>query len=508
MKEEEPPLPTKPTPEPKGPGWRRNRRRTALIVFAPIVSVATLMIGLRVGAGETVRAASVFAAPPGMPSAPGAPVPFTWQVLTYLEDRGVRETIGMRDLTVIARSKGNEARWSGSSNVDGIAEAVLSLPGLTTNDPVDLEVRTSGEGAPLAEGRISWKTLPWAREPGSEATGALRPSKREGAIAIDVVVEGERLVVGFETPVWAHLVSPSGPLDQAHVDLTPEAGLRLEKDRVKVGCDIWAEIGAIAQGPSGIQIDAKAADGRTGVWFGALPIAAGAFFIGAPRFVPAGKAEPVVLVAPNPRNVVYAEVDDEHGRVFAAALPLAVEKDDPVPRARFTMPPLAAGLHWLVVSGEPRGAEHLAGAAIAKPFLVGGGDLPPNVRPAETCSIGPWLARRPPVLGFRRWLALDGMATRGASNRMRHRLGLVIGLGSLLVAAVLEVLLLTAASREARAIMLLAELDEGEEWGPGESPREKREQVVAEPPGGGLAVALLVAMLGFALLAALMIAKG
>ena len=497
-----------PTLEVSAKSTAKRSRRTALMVLAPIASVLTFMLGLRVGAGNAVKAASVFAAPPGKPPAPGAPVPFAWQILTYIEDRGVRETIGMRDLTVIARSKGKESRWSGSSNVDGIAEASLAIPDLAPNDPVDIEVSIAGEAEPLAQGLVDWQAPIWGHDgeeagslvgdaPGAHArSAAARPSKREGAIAIDVLVEGERLVVGFDMPVWAH-VSGNG-VDPSRVTLhaTPEAGLRLEKDDPKVGCDGWAELEAVAEGHVvGLQIDAKDPDGKKGVWFGALPVAPGAFFVGAPRHVPAGKAETVVLVAPNPRNVVYAEVDDERGRVFAAALPLAVEPGDPVPRARFEMPPLAPGLHWIVVSGEPRGAERLAGAAIAKPFLVGDA---PGVRPAEACSIGPWLAKRP-ASGFPRWLALDGMATRGAANRASHRLGLFIGLVSLVAAAVLEILLLTAASREARAAMLLAELDE---------PEAERGRVIAKPPGGSIAIAILVATLGFALLAALMVAKG
>jgi hypothetical protein len=492
MTDSDPPLPTKPTPPVRESA--KARRRMILIIVAPLVSVATLMLGLRVGAGNTVHSATVFAAPPGRAPTAGAPVPFTWQILTYLEDRGVRETIGGVRLEVLARSKGHEARWSGTSNEDGIAEAVLALPDFATNDPVDLEVRTPGEARPLAEGRVEWKDVPWGRdrEDADNHTSA-RPSKREGAIGIDVFVEGDRLVVGFDTPVWAHLVAPA-PLD-ASLRVTPESALRVLSEEPKVGCDGWAEIAAVAEGHvAGMQLDAKSKDGRTGVWFGALPVAPGAFFVGAPRFVPAGRPETAVLVAPNPRTVVYAEIDDERGRVFAAALPVKSDPGDPVPRAHLPIPVLAPGLHWLVVSGEPRGAEHLAGAAIAKPFLVGGAD---GVRPNEACSVGPWLARRPPVLGFRRWLALDGMATRGAKNRASRQLGLAIGLGSLLVAAILEVLLLTAASREAREALFVAA--EGED--------DERERVTRKAPGGGLAIALLVAMLGFALLAALMIAK-
>ena len=476
-----------------------RRRRTALMVLAPIVAVVTFMLGLRVGAGNAVKAASVFAAPPGKPPTAGAPVPFAWQILTYIEDRGVRETIAMRDLTVIARSKGQESRWTGSSNADGIAEAVLAIPGLVPGDPVELEVHVAGEAQPLAQGLVDWQSPTWGRD--APGAAAARPSKRDGAIGIDVLVEGERLVVGFDMPIWAHVTSSGIDPSRVTLHATPEAGLRLEKEDPKIGCDGWAELEAVAEGHVvGLQIEARAPDGKKGVWFGALPVAPGAFFVGAPRHVPEGKAETVVLVAPNPRNVVYAEVDDERGRVFAAALPLAVEPGDPVPRARFEMPPLASGLHWIVVSGEPRGAERLAGAAIAKPFLVGDApdSLGERVRPGEACSIGPWLAKRP-ATGFPRWLALDGMATRGASNRASHRLGLFIGLVSLLAAAVLEVLLLTAASREARAAMLLAELDE---------PEADRRRVVAKPPGGSLAIAILVAMLGFALLGALMVAKG
>jgi hypothetical protein len=470
-----------------------SRRRTALVVLTPIVSVATLMVGLRIGAGTAVKAASVFAAPLGRPPALGAPTPLAWQILTYLEDRGVREAVAMAGLTVVARSKGKQARWTGASNADGIAEASLAIPDLEPGDPVEIEVWAAGEREPLASGKVDTQRTSWSPIPDPERV-AVRPSRREGPIGIDVVVEGERLVVGSVTSLWTRVTTPGGDPSRVSLEITPEPGLAIG-GVPKPACDGWAEVRATAQAHVvGLQIDAKEGE-RRGVWFGALPVAPGAFFVGAPRFVPEGKAETAVLVAPNPRGIVYAEVNDERGRVLAAALPLRTEVGDPLPRARFEMPPLAPGLHWIVVSGEPRGAERLSSATIAKPFLVGGA---PGVRPEEACSIGPWLARRP-ASGFPRWLAVDGMATRGAQNRARHRAGLFIGLVSLLTAAVLEGLLLTAAAREARAAMLLADLDE---------PEPDRARITAKPPGGGLAVALLVAILGFALLAALMIAKG
>ena len=95
--------------------------RSIVKVGAPLIAVLTLMLGLRIGAGEAVRAAVVFAGPPARP-APNGKTRIAWQILTSLDDRGVKETIPMRGLTVVARSKGHEARWSGASNGDGIAE--------------------------------------------------------------------------------------------------------------------------------------------------------------------------------------------------------------------------------------------------------------------------------------------------------------------------------------------------------------------------------------------------
>src|SRR5690606_21195943 len=95
-----------------------------LVVAAPIVSVATLMIGLRVGAEDAVRAAVVMGAPPAR-ALPDGTTALAWQLLTLVHDRGVRETIPIDGLTVVARARGREARWEGRTNEDGIAEPRL-----------------------------------------------------------------------------------------------------------------------------------------------------------------------------------------------------------------------------------------------------------------------------------------------------------------------------------------------------------------------------------------------
>jgi len=495
-------------------------KKTLLKVLPPIVAILTLMIGLRVGAGEAVRAAVVFGAPLGH-AGPDGKTRIAWQILTFIDDRGVKETVPMREISVLARAKGHEATWSGESNTDGIAELALAIDDVTFGDALDLEVRAGSDPKPLASGRVAWREVAGdgagsglGASAGSlggerrvEPGGAARPTMRSGAIGLDVVVEGDRLIAGFPTSLWIRATPPVGvAVAGLAVEVEPEPGLLAEHPKATTCGAGWAEVRVTAQAHvvgTGVSAHAPSrADGLeapAGTWFGALPVAPGAFFVSMPRVLPAGEATSVVLVAPNPRQVVYAELDDTRGRVTAGALEVAVVPGDPTPRARFELPPLAPGLHWLVVSGEPRGAERLAGAAVAKSIFVGGAvSDDPTVDVQNACSIGPWLAQRP-APGFPRWVALDGLPARGAENRRRHTLGLVIGLISLLAAGILETLLLVAASREARIALQLAELDEDD---------PAATKVTARPPGGSVWVAVLIAVLGLALLAVLLVAKG
>jgi hypothetical protein len=511
-----------------------KRLRSVLKVGAPLVAILTLMIGLRIGAGEAVRAAVVFGAPPGRP-APDGKTRLAWQILTFVDDRGVKETVPVAGLSVVARSKGHEARWSGESNGDGIAEIALEMEGLAYGDPIELEVRAADEKAPLAKGTATWGERKEDRSTSTANGGYARPTVRNGIVGLDVVVEGERLIAGFPTSVWLHATTPPGMANGGlPIEADPEPGLLVAKDRTTTCGAGWAELAMTAQahvtgsafmayrakggadasaatdasadaGPDA-SADASADAGReggaaaggphpVGRWFGALPVAAGAFYISVPRTLEANKAATAVLIAPNPRDVVYAELDDTRGRVVAGALAVKTSSGDPTPRARFELPPLAAGVYWLVVSGEPRGAEHMAGAAVSRTILVGD---QPGVDVHDACNVGPWLAQRP-ATGFPRWLALDGLPVRSAENRSRHFIGLLIGVLSLLAAGILETLLLVAASREARVSLQLAELDEDD---------PSATKVTAKTPGGGLVVAVLIVVMGLALLAVLLIAKG
>ena len=470
--------------------FMRDAARTALKVGAPIVAVGTLMLGLRIGAGDAVRAAVVFGAPIAR-TAPGEKPRVAWQVLTFLDDRGVRETVPVKALRVVGRTRRDAAEWRGSSNVDGVAEPVLAFESLAPGEPLTIEVWDESDPKPLASGEARWEAPKWGAASTGDAGGFLRPTSRSGDLGLDVAIESGRLATGFPSTIWVRVTPPAGGVA---IDATPEPGLRIDEPHATMCDSGWAALEVVPEAHVvGATIEATH-DKTKGKWFGVLPVAPGAFQIAAPRTLEAGKPSVAMLYAPNPRNVVYAEIDDEQGRVAGAALDVKALPNVSSPGAALAIPPLAPGPHWIVVSGEPRGAEHLGGATLAKPLLVG---TAAELATKSDCDVGPMFVRHP-AEAFPRWVAVDGLPERSASNRHKHRLGMFIGLLSLAAAAILETLLLVAASREARVAMQMAELEEGEDAA----------KVTAKPPGGGLAIALLVAIMGFALLAVLIVAKG
>lgn len=465
------------------------KRRTWLVVTAPLVAIATLMIGLRVGAGDEFHAALIYVAAPSKPGPDGATT-YAWQIMTYLEDRGVRETIAMKDLSATARTfDGQEAHWEGESNADGIAE--VSFAFAKTPAKIGLEVRKKGEKEPLALGIIDINDAPIPQHASPQEVDhwGLQPSQKSG-VPLQVFVEGESIAVGVKTSVWVRLPPPAKSVHAAS-----EVGVDFDAAEATPVCDDWVELHATALGQTaGATLEARDAQGAVvGKWYGLLPTAPGAFEVITPRVVTAG--DTLRFIAPNPRTTAYVEVDDEQGREFGAVLPLAVREGSPMPQTELVLPKtLLPGRHWLVVSGNPRGAEKMSGATLARSFVLGSKDeQAAAATPEAQCRLGVEAAHRV-ATGFPRVLAIDGIATRGAKNRARHRQGLFIGLLALAAASLLEVLLLTAAAREARHALELAQ-------------NENAEQMTRKPAAGGLVVALLVAVLGFALLAALMIAK-
>jgi hypothetical protein len=468
------------------------RAETLAIVLTPVAAMATFALGLRVGAENVMRAAIVYGAPPS-----AGREGLAWQLMTVREESGVREAVPTSGISVVARAGDRVASWQGDTNADGIAELWLDLP-VKSGDAVTIDVRDRTQI--LARGTVRWEQVPWG--PDERTSPWVPASKRGGNLAVEVAIDGQKLAAGFPASVWVLVMDrvSATPVAGARVDAEPEPGLELAQASATTCANGWAELVATAKmhvvGVSLQATDPAASEAtirpgqrtRSGEWFGALPVAPGGSFVALPEDATPGTAIPLVIQVPTMGRLVYLEVDDSHGRAFAA-VPAVLTSAGGWPTATVVVPPLAAGAYWVVTSGDPRGAESLEVATLARPMVVGGGA---RVR----CETGPELAQMA-AAPFQKWIALDG--TRGAMARTgaKRARGLVLAWGGLAIAAALEALLLVRAAGRARrdvARLRAALSEEGD-----------RVPELAPPFSlTNLVIGILLALLGFALVGSLL----
>lgn len=461
-----------------------SRERFAIVV-TPVLAMATFAVGLRVGAVGARYAALVYGAPPAATRAGLA-----WQIMTVREESGVREAVPLGGLRVRATAGGHVAEWTGPTNADGIAEAALDLPGVHAGDLVEMVVEGDGHQAPLARGAVRWQETAWA--PRIADAPWVPASKQEGDLVIDVAVYGQKLAPGFAAGVWARVrdKKTGAPVPNVALQAEPEPGLEVALADATTCANGWAVFTATARmHVVGTAIHAKTQAGvapEAGEWFGALPVAPGGADVPLPTEAPPGAPLTVSVLVPTVRSLVYLEVDDASGRAFAASVPVPPGSDG---RAEVTIPALAPGLVWVVTAGEPRGAETLEGAAIARPLLIREGE------PLGRCELGPALAKD--AGPFPKWLALDGTSALPPADRQRRRTGLALAWGALGVAGMLETyLLLRIVARARRGMARVASAFAG-----GEA------SVPTLAPAFGVADAAIgvgLALLGFALVGALL----
>jgi hypothetical protein len=475
------------------------RVERVLLVATPVVAMTAVALGLRLGARGDDRAAVVYEAP-----ASAAGTGLAWQVGTFHEVAGAREPLALSDVEVVARAADREARWRGATNDDGIAEVLLALPPAPA---VDLEVRSGG--VLLAVGRAEVGSSP----PELPASAWAPFARREGTLALDVAILGQRVASGFPATIWVRAtdVATGGALAGVAIDPDNESSLSSSPGDLTDERG-WARVVATPMGHAvALILHARAPDGRSGEWAGALFVSPGASALTASdRYTP--DREPSFdIVAPNLRSRAYVEIDDARGRAWGAAVALAMQ-DDEMPHARVWAPRLAAGLYWAIASSDPMGAGLLGPGSIARPFFVASSDeaalafgtdrqacaLPRDARDVGRV-LGACLARTR-AIAHPRQIAIEGFAVRHEVDRRRAAAGLSVALGAIAVAVVLEATLLLRAWHSARARLRSASWSEG-------ASESERETVQTER-AWNVVVALLVALLGFGLLAALLIRSG
>jgi hypothetical protein len=429
----------------------------AALVIVPMLIVIVVAIGLRVGAGEGIRAAVVY----GAPTAGDA---LAWQVATFRDYGASRETIPVK-MHVAVKAGGKTLSVAAESNEDGVAE--ISIP--TTEHPSEIEVRAD-DGEVLAWGTVRWQDEPWHNDDGP---GWLKATTQSGAIGIHVAPWGGRLTAGFAGTVT---VSVDGaPASEIDLEAIGEEGLSIERPPPKLCARGVTTLDVLPlMQASGLRLKAKTKGGRSGEWFGPLPIALGGMQLGS-----VDTESHTSITAPGEAARAYVEINDDRGRRFATILPLAGDTTDPRPHAMLDFPQMPAGYYWIVVSPEPRGAETLGSSTMARRAHIGPGQL-------DFCDAAEHLAWTP--RGFPRWVALDGLSGRRAILGKRRANGRTIALSAIASGGLLELLLILRASREAKR-----GLDHLESI----APRTRRRFGPLE-----IGIGIAIAMLGFAMLAA------
>jgi hypothetical protein len=466
-----------------------------LMVATPFVAMVTLGVGLRVGASTVLRAA-VFS---GAASSHGSTVR-AWPVMVFDDDAGQRSPAPHVPLDVTATAGGKTVTTHVTTNEDGAAEVSLDLPA----GPVQITARSNGAVVAYGDAVVSSNTTMPA-----VGSGWAKFAKRDGDVKMDVSLLGQRAASGFPQSIWVRATyDKSGePVAGGSITIDPDPGLTPALSTVTTDTRGWAHITATPLGYSvPLVLHAKSGDGKTGDWAGGLFVSPGASgVVGKDVYTP---DENVVfdITVPTVRTSAYAEIDDASGRAWAAAIampPVAPGGHDP--KVTVTGPKLAPGLYWLVAAGDPVGASELGPGTIARPFFVAktpadglafGTDpvacaAPSDVRDVPR-AVGACLAIVNPV-PVPRWVALDGFDYKRAMDVQQRARGLFIALGAILLAVVLEAVLILRAVAVARAELKAAEASlEG-----GGAKLAGR--------GWNVAVGILLAMMGFALVGAFLV---
>ncbi len=472
-----------------------------LLVLTPFVSMTAVGVGLRVGASDAIAAATVFSAPLSR-----AGVGLAWQVVAFRANGSAREPLARQPLDVTVRAGAASTHWTGSTNEDGVAE--MQLP-VASDDVVGLEIRSGDDILARGEARVP------PRLERAAVTPVWMPfARREGPVLLDVAVLGQRLAPGFPASIWVRTTDAVTLSRLSGVTLEPEAEGSLSFDRPSFSSvDGWSELTATAAGFAiSLTLHARTAEGRTGEWHGGLFASPGAVNIETRRRWAPDEAPTITLVAPTLRTTEYFEIDDASGRVWATAAALG-QAGDGTSSATLSAPPLPPGLYWAVAASDPGGASLLGPGTAALPFFVAAND--PSALQLGTdrtgCAasagassashaLGPCLALAAAV-PIARWTALDGFSAKNAHLREKRLRGMAIAGGSILVATALETLLVLRAAARGRRRRPNDVGNVADGSNDGDIGESAAGELTMSPPYQS-AVAILVAVLGFALVTA------
>jgi hypothetical protein len=449
--------------------------RTARAVglwLVPFATVGIAGLSFYAGASESYLAAVVSGRAPSHGR-------MAMQVVVFEERDGVRNRVESKELEVTTKLGPTARVTRVTTDAHGVAEIEFAADDqrFLTDQSVDITVRDPRNGNVLAEGshRFTTGPLPVISEAAREALSSSSVGPRPR-----VVVPGGKAIADFPSDVF---VTPA----DVRVDDDP-CFERLSPPKEMPGCPGVATMRIVPRSHVCSLTMTSGGPGAEVASTIALPIAFGAPGIQAPRAIEVGKPFTVAVEAPLATGAVYIELDDRQGRPFAAVASLV--KDRFASKAQVTIPGLGPGLAWVVASKDERGAESLGGITTTyAPIRVGPADddLPPVAPPFGCPELRDRLQR--PHGGFVRETVADGAERARVRMGRRSTSARLVAIVGVLTGGALELLLVGIAV------------------GGGRRDAASLERYGIRVQRSGIAVAVLLTVLGFLMLAALALVR-
>jgi hypothetical protein len=463
------------------------------VVLTPAAALATAAVSLRAGATEPIVAAVVYGTAPAQEDER-----LVWQVFTGVEDGRRQQGMAVDRLTVLARSNGREAVWRGATNEAGVAWATLALRGVRVGDPVEIVVSRAGEeAAPLARGAATWGAAAKAPPGGqTQAVDAVpfRPfGARDGSLKLEVALDGAAIGASAPAALWVRATDAAthARAAGAAIEATPMLAVQIDTPHAETDARGWARLDVRApKGGGGVTLSALDHQGHGGTWTGLLPVDPAVARIDVPaRVTPNASVAVGIDVPAGAAPAAYVEVHDRAGVAAASVLDVSHGA------ATFEVPPLTEGARWISVTTDPRAT----GGATTRAFFVAATDaaalaLGPDGSPACDAAggeVAPCAAMTAPAASPR-WTALDGFVARRDADAAVHRRARLVAVLALAAAALLESIFIVLVFQEAHRRARRAEAA---------SPEMAKAR--ARPPVLLLAASLAVTLVGFGVMAAL-----
>ncbi len=465
-----------------------ERLRTALVLMVPILAVLCVVMGLRLGARGAVRAADVYVSAPAPESEA-----FFLEVSVFSDDRGVKEPAVLRGLGVTVDQCGARSETTVDTTSHGVA--VVRVPWQGTDHGAAcarrVTLRHPEETSPLADGLIAFPPP----APLQAAPDGVRPTKRAGALRIEVFTPEGKLPVDADGDLWVR-ISKDGAPQSASLEIESE-DVEVPKGTLVTCTNGFVRVPVKPRFPiAGVSVHAHAEAGVFGDWFGPLPTLPGATRAQLEN-------ETLVLHPAGPRPALYGKVYGTHGLLEAFAVVPPADGDVRVPA-----PPLGDRVSWLAVSSDPFATLSAEGEGRVGRNALASAELRVGTKAAPMpCLFGPRLVAEGATAMPRSVRVLEGLSTRRAVDDARRAKGWLLALGGLLGGALAEILLLVLGARRAARDMAAFEAAAADVDG---TPAGK----VGGGGGAGrrelwlqLAFGVAFALLAFSFLAALLLLK-